>query len=87
MSTFRITRPAAFVTTQVVLCAAFIVGATSAAPAANSYGSSAEIQRCVDNFKSSGRYHGGGDDDMGVTEYDVMVGRCMTSFYRQRGAR
>ena len=63
-----------------------LAGSATVAPAANPYGTTAEIQRCAENLRWSGR-HGGGDDEVGTTEYDVLVGRCMSQFYRQRGGR
>ena len=58
-----------------------IAAAASAASAASSYGP-AEIADCV---ARSGSYssHGGADlDSMGLTEYDVKVGRCMRQLDR-----
>jgi hypothetical protein len=61
------------------------------------YGTPAEQQQCVDNMEAS--LHGnsilgsrdtsmyiqdrGNLDSMGLTEYDVMVGRCMGKLYHQ----
>ena len=62
------------------------------------YGTSTEIQKCVADMRASlhGRSILGSrntaayiqdrgflEDHLGVTEYDAMVGRCMTRFYHR----
>jgi hypothetical protein len=61
------------------------------------YGTDAEVQQCVANMETSLRGRsvlGSRDtaayfqdranlDEMGLTEYDVMVGRCTTKFFHR----
>jgi hypothetical protein len=80
------------------LCIAIVLGTASPALAASPpQGTPAEQQRCVANMESS--LHGnsilgsrdgssyiqswGGMDNEGMTEYDIMVGRCMTQLYHR----
>ena len=64
------------VRTRLLCCAAIILGSASAVPAA-SPNANADLQQCVANLQASGRGFVTGDlDSLGVTEYDVMVGRC-----------
>jgi hypothetical protein len=66
------------------------------------YGTNAEIQKCVANLQASLRgdsilgsrdtaayiqHRGYLESRMGVTEYDVMVGRCRTMIYQRRSGR
>jgi len=87
-----------FARTKIALSVAVILGTVSSALAASPpQGTPAQQQRCVANMEAS--LHGrsvlgsrdtaiyiqslGGIDNMGVTEYDIMVGRCMTQLYHQ----
>jgi len=87
-----------FARTKVALGVAVILGSASAALAASPpQGTPAQQQQCVANMEAS--LHGrsvlgsrdtsiyiqslGGVDNMGMTEYDIMVGRCMAQLYRQ----
>ena len=65
---------------------AIILGAASAASAAAPNGSATDLQQCVAGLQASGRSFGV-DPEMGVTEYDVMVGRCTGRLYRQQGSQ
>jgi len=84
--------------TKVALCVAIILGTVSSALAASPpQGTPAQQQQCVANMEAS--LHGrsvlgsrdtpeyiqdrGNLDSMGMTEYDVLVGRCMTKLYHQ----
>ena len=76
-----------------------VSGIASGAPAGERppYGTFAEIQQCVADMQAS--LHGrsilgsrdtaayiqdrGNLEDIGVTEYDVMVGRCKTRFFHR----
>jgi hypothetical protein len=83
---------------KVALCLAIILGTASPSLAAGApYGTPAQQQQCVANMEAS--LHGrsvlgsrdtseyiqdrGNLDSMGMTEYDVMVGRCMDQLYHQ----
>jgi hypothetical protein len=71
--------------TTVALGAALLCGTASAALAASAYGP-AEIADCVANSEAPGRSVGARDlDAMGMTEYDVKVGRCMQHLDRLYG--
>jgi hypothetical protein len=73
------------VKTTLALGVAIILGTAAAALAASPYGSPGELQQCVAKMAPSGRSAGPGDlDDLGVTEFDVMVGRCLSLINRPR---
>lgn len=73
------------VKTKVALGVAIILGTASVAGAVSPYGSPGELQECLANMGTPGRSAGPGNlDEMGITEFDVMVGRCMALINRPR---
>jgi hypothetical protein len=69
-------------TRHLLLCAAIILGAvSSAAAAAPGNAGGPALQRCINNQMSSGRGFGG-DDEVGTTAYDSLVGYCMERTWR-----
>ena len=70
---------------NVVLCTAIVLGTASTAVAAGPNGSTDELRKCVANLQASGRHFGGDPDTSGLTEYNVIVGRCLQQLYRMQG--
>ncbi len=62
---------------SLILCAAITLGTAATAQAASPMSGPAEIQKCVAKLHASGRSSGTDSETSGLTEYDVMVGRCM----------
>ena len=69
------------VKTKLALGVAIILGTASAAPAASPYGGPDEVQQCLARMAASGP---GDLEEMAMTEFDVMVGRCMSLINRPR---
>jgi hypothetical protein len=70
---------------NVVLCTAIILGTASTAVAAGPNGSTDELRKCIANLQASGRHFAADPDMTGLTEYDVMVGRCQRQLFRMYG--
>jgi hypothetical protein len=68
-------------TRHLVLCAAIVLGTVSATEAAPGSAGGPALQRCIANQMASGRGFGG-DDEVGTTAYDSLVGYCMEKTWR-----
>src|SRR5437763_16933150 len=60
---------ALFVRTTIALSAVILLGSASAPSAADSNATATALERCVAGLQASGRGFGG-DDSLGITEYD-----------------